>query len=103
MKDFYLITKDLLIKSTIMSKYKQIDQCVNIIVYTMEEFPHDNKIEALLQVMFTTMSIFLSIKDMIDMIKNKVIPKLSENTHKDYFEFISTYLNDLEDEILQKS
>ena len=45
--------------------------------------------------MLATMSIFLSNKDIIDMIKNKVIPKLSENAHKDYFEFISTYLNDL--------
>lgn len=81
-----------------MSKHKQIDQCVDIIIYTMEEFPHSIKIETLLQVMFTTMSIFLSDKDMIDMIKNKVIPKLSENAHKDYFEFISKYLNDLEDE-----
>lgn len=44
------------------------------------------------------MLIFLSDKDMIDMIKNKVIPKLSETAHKDYFEFISTYLNELEDE-----
>jgi hypothetical protein len=85
-----------------MAKHKQIDSCVDIIVYTMEEFHHDNKIEALLQVMFTTMSIFLSDKDIINMIKNKVIPKLSENAHKDYFEFISKYLNDLEDEILQK-
>lgn len=41
------------------------------------------------------MSIFLSDKDIIDMIKNKVIPKLSERAHKDYFEFISKYLNDL--------
>lgn len=86
-----------------MSKRKQIDQCVDIIVYTMEECPHNNKTEVILQVIFTTMSIFLSDKDMIDMIKNKIIPKLSENAHKDYFEFISTYLNDLEDEILQKS
>lgn len=86
-----------------MSKYKQIDDCVDIIVYTMEEYLHNDIIEALLQMMLTTMSIFLSNKDMIDMIKNKVIPKLSENAHKDYFEFISTYLNDLEDEILQKS
>jgi hypothetical protein len=39
---------------------------------------------------------------MIDMINNKITPKLSENAHKDYFEFISKYLNDLEDEILQK-
>lgn len=23
-----------------MSKYKQVDQCADIIVYTMEEFPH---------------------------------------------------------------
>ena len=79
-----------------MSKHKQIDQCVDIIVYTMEEFSHNNKIEALLQIMFTTMSIFLSEKDIIDMIKNKVIPKLSETAHKDYFEFISNYLNELE-------
>lgn len=85
-----------------MSKHKQIEACVDIIVYTMEEFHHDNKIEALLQVMFTTMSIFLSEKDMIDMIKNKVIPKLSEKAHKDYFGFISKFLNELEDEILQK-
>ena len=99
MKDLYLITKDLLIKSTIMSKHKQIDQCVDIIVYTMENY-HDKKTEALLQIMFTTMSIFLSDKDMIDMIKNKIIPKLSETAHKDYFEFISNYLNELEDEIL---
>lgn len=102
MKDLYLITKDLLIKSAIMSKHKQIDQCVDIIVYTIEEFSHNNKIEALLQVMLSTMSIFLSDKDMIDMIKNKIIPKLSETAHKDYFEFISNYLNDLKDEILQK-
>ena len=86
-----------------MSKHKQIDECVNIIVSIMEELPYNYKTEAILRVMFTTMSIFLSNKDMIDMIKNKVIPKLSENAHKDYFEFISTYLNDLEDEILQKS
>ena len=83
-----------------MSKHKQIDQCVDIIVYTMEYYLHSNKIEAILRVTFTTMSIFLSNKDMIDMIKNKVIPKLSENAHKDYFEFISNYLNDLENEIL---
>ena len=101
MKDLYLITKDLLIKSAIMSKHKQIDQCVDIIVYTMEEFSHNNKIEALLQVMFTTMSIFLSDQDIIDMMKNKVIPKLSERAHKDYFEFISKYLNELEDENIQ--
>lgn len=86
-----------------MSKYKQIDECVDIIVYTMEEYLHNDIIEALLQMMLTTMSIFLSNKDMIDMIKNKVIPKLSENAHKDYFEFILKYLNDLEDEILQKN
>ena len=98
MKDLYLITKDLLIKSTIMSKHKQIDQCVDIIIYTMEEFSHNNKIEALLQIMFTTISIFLSDKDIIDMINNKVIPKLSETAHRDYFEFISNYLNDLENE-----
>lgn len=85
-----------------MSKHKQIDKCVDIIVYTMEEYLHNDIIEALLQIMLATMSIFLSNKDMIDMIKNKIIPKLSENVHKDYFEFISTYLNDLEDEILQK-
>lgn len=85
-----------------MSKHKQIDQCVDIIVYTMEYYLHSNKSEGLLQIMLATMSIFLSDKDMIDMMKNKVIPKLSENAHKDYFEFISTYLNDLEDEILQK-
>lgn len=78
-----------------MSKYKQIDQCVDIIVYTMESHPHSNNIEAILQIMLATMSIFLSNKDIIDMIKNKVIPKLSENAHKDYFEFISKYLNDL--------
>ena len=83
-----------------MSKHKQIDQCVDIIVYTMEYYLHSNKIEAILRVTFTTMSILLSNKDMIDMIKNKVIPKLSENAHKDYFEFISNYLNDLENEIL---
>lgn len=100
MKDLHLLTKDLLIKSAIMSKHKQIDQCVYIIVYTMEEFSHDNKIEATLQIMLTTMSIFLSEKDIIDMIKNKVIPKLSETVHKDYFEFISNYLNELEDETL---
>ena len=98
MKDLYLITKDLLIKSAIMSKHKQIDQCVDLIVYTMENYHHDKKSEAILQVMFTTMSIFLSEKDIIDMIKNKVIPKLSETAHKDYFEFISNYLNELEDE-----
>lgn len=81
-----------------MSKHKQIDSCVNIIIYTMEEYPHNNKTEGILQIMFTTMSIFLSDKDMIDMINNKVIPKLSERAHKDYFEFISKYLNELEDE-----
>ena len=48
-----------------MSKYKQIDECVDIIVYTMEEFPHSIKIEATLQIMLTTMSIFLSNKDML--------------------------------------
>lgn len=85
-----------------MSKHKQIDQCVDIIVYTMEYYLHSNKSEGLLQIMLATMSIFLSDKDMIDMINNKVIPKLSENAHKDYFGFISKYLNDLEDEILQK-
>lgn len=85
-----------------MAKHKQIDQCVDIIVYTMEEFSYDKKIEALLQVMFTTMSIFLSNKDMIDMINNKVTPKLSEKAHKDYFGFISKFLNELEDEITLK-
>ncbi len=85
-----------------MSKHKQIDECVDLIVYTMEDFPHNDKIEAVLQIMLTTMSIFLSNKDMIDMIKNKVIPKLSEKAHKDYFEFISQYKK-LENEILQKS
>lgn len=85
-----------------MSKRKQIDSCVDIIMYTMENYQHDKKTEAILQIMFTTMSIFLPEKDIIDMMKNKVIPKLSENAHKDYFEFISNYLNDLEDEILQK-
>lgn len=98
MKDLHLITKDLLIKSVIMSKHKQIDQCVDIIVYTMEEFPHSIKTEATLQIMLTTMSIFLSDKDIIDMINNKVTPKLSEKAHKDYFEFISKVLNELEDE-----
>jgi predicted histidine transporter YuiF (NhaC family) len=78
--------------------FKQIDLCADVIVYTMEEYLHNNKTEAMLQIMLSTMSIFLSDKDMIDMIKNKVIPKLSENAHKDYFEFISKYLNDLEDE-----
>ena len=86
-----------------MSKRKQIDSCVDIIMYTLENYQHDKKTEAILQTMFTTMSIFLSDKDIIDMMKNKVIPKLSENAHKDYFEFISNYLNDLENEILQKS
>ena len=81
-----------------MSKPKQIDQCVDIIVYTMENYLHSNKIEAILRVMFTTMSIFLSDKDIIDMIKNKVIPKLSEKAHKDYFGFISKFLNELENE-----
>lgn len=83
-----------------MSKHKQIDTCVTMIVYTMESYLHSNKSEALLQVMLSTMSIFLPEKDIIDMIKNKVIPKLSETAHKDYFEFISNYLNDLENEIL---
>ena len=78
-----------------MSKHKQIDQCVDLIVYTMKNYHHDKKTEAILQIMLTTMSIFLSDKDIIDMIKNKVIPKLSERAHKDYFEFISKYLNDL--------
>ena len=82
-----------------MSKPKQIDQCVDIIVYTMENYPHSNKIEAILRVAFTTMSIFLSDKDIIDMINNKVTPKLSENAHKDYFEFISKFLNELENEL----
>lgn len=86
-----------------MSKCKQIDHCADIIVYTMEDFPHSIKIEATLQIMLTTMSIFLSNKDMIDMIKNKVIPKLSDTVHTDYFGFISDQLNKLEDEILQKS
>ena len=95
MKDLYLITKDLHIKLTIMSKHKQIDSCVDLIIYTMEEFSYDKKIEAVLQVIFATMSIFLSDKDIIDMMKNKVISKLSERAHKDYFEFISKYLNDL--------
>lgn len=85
-----------------MSKHKRIDTCVTMIVYTMEYYLHSNKSEGLLQIMLATMSIFLSKKDMIDMIKNKVIPKLSENAHKDYFGFISDYLNDLENEILQK-
>ena len=85
-----------------MSKHKRIDTCVTMIVYTMEEFPYSIKIEATLQIMFTTMSIFLSNKDMIDMIKNKVIPKLSETAHKNYFGFISKCLNDLEDEITLK-
>ena len=84
-----------------MSKYKQIDECADIIVYTMEEFPHSIKIEATLQIMLTTMSIFLSNKDMIDMIKNKVILKLSDTVHTDYFGFISDQLNKLENEILQ--
>ena len=79
-----------------MSKRKQIDQCVDIIVYTMENYPHSNKIEAILGVTFTTMSIFLSDKDMIDMINNKITPKLSERAHKDYFGFISKFLNKLE-------
>jgi hypothetical protein len=86
-----------------MSKYKQIDQCVDIIVYTMEYYLHSNKSEGLLQIMLTTMSIFLSNKDMIDMLKNKVIPKLSDTVHTDYFGFISDQLNKLENEILQKS
>lgn len=85
-----------------MAKYKQIDECADIIVYTMEEFPHSIKIEAILQIMLTTMLIFLSNKDIIDMIKNKVIPKLSDTVHTDYFGFISDQLNKLEDEILQK-
>jgi hypothetical protein len=85
-----------------MTKHKQIDQCVDIIVYTMENHPHSNKIEAILGITFTTMSIFLSDKDMIDMINNKITPKLSENAHKDYFEFISKYLNNLEDAITLK-
>lgn len=79
-----------------MSKCKQIDQCADIIVYTMEDFPHSIKIESTLQIMLTTMSIFLSNKDMIDMIKNKVIPKLSDTVHTDYFGFISDQLNKLE-------
>lgn len=79
-----------------MAKHKQIDQCVDIIVYTMEYYLHSNKSEATLQIMLSTMSIFLSNKDMIDMIKNKVIPKLSETAHKDYFGFISKFLNELE-------
>lgn len=83
-----------------MSKREQIDTCVTMIVYTMESYLHSNKSEALLQIMLSTMSIFLSDKDMINIIKNKVTPKLSENAHKDYFEFISNYLNDLENEIL---
>lgn len=83
-----------------MSKCNQIDQCVDIIVYTMEYYLHSNKSEGLLQIMLATMSIFLSNKDIIDMMKNKVIPKLSENAHKNYFEFISNYLNNLENEIL---
>lgn len=81
-----------------MSKHKQIDECVDLIVYTMEDFPHNDKIEAVLQIMLTTMSIFLSDKDIIDMINNKVTPKLSEMAHKDYFGFISKVLNELEDE-----
>ena len=81
-----------------MSKHKQIDECADIVVYTMEEFPHSIKIEALLQVMFTTMSIFLSDKNMIDMINNKITPKLSDTVYTDYFGFISDQLNKLEDE-----
>ena len=81
-----------------MSKYKQINQCVDIIVYTMENHPHSNNIEAILQITLTTMSIFLSNKDMIDMINNKITPKLSEKAHKDYFGFISKFLNELKDE-----
>ena len=81
-----------------MSKRKQIEACVDIVIYTMENYHHDKKTEALLQVMFTTMSIFLSDKDIIDMINNKITPKLSEKAHKDYFEFISKVLNELEDE-----
>ena len=81
-----------------MFKYKQLDQCVDILVYTMEDCLHSNKTEAILQIMLTTMSIFLSDKDIIDMIKNKVTPKLSEKAHKDYFGFISKFLNELENE-----
>lgn len=81
-----------------MSKHKRIDTCVTMIVYTMESSFHSTKTEAILQIMLSTMSIFLSNKDIIDMMKNKVIPKLSENAHKVYFEFISKYLNDLENE-----
>lgn len=77
---------------------KKIDECIYLIVYTMEDFPHNDKIEAILQVMLTTMSIFLSNKEIIDMLKNKVIPKLSEKAHKDYFRFISDQLNKLENE-----
>lgn len=86
-----------------MSKYKQIDECVDIIVYIMEELPYNYKTEAILRTTLITMSIFISNKDMIDMIKNKVIPKLSDTVHTDYFGFISDQLNKLEDEILQKS
>lgn len=81
-----------------MTKKEQIDACVNIIIYTMEDYHYDKKLEAVLHVMFATMLIFLSEEDIIDMIKNKVIPKLSEKAHKDYFEFISKVLNKLEDE-----
>ena len=81
-----------------MSKHKQIDQCVDIIMYTMENYQHNKKITAILQIMLTNMLIFLTKKDMIDIMKNEVIPKLSETAHKDYFEFISNYLNELEDE-----
>ena len=59
-----------------MSKHKRIDQCVDIIVYTMEYYLHSNKTEAILQVMFTTMSIFLSDKDIIDMIKKQSYSKI---------------------------
>ena len=82
----------------IMSKRKQIDTCVDLIVYTMENFHHDKKSEAILVIMLSTMLIFLSEKDIINMMKNKVIPKLSKTAHKDYFEFISNYLNELEAE-----
>ena len=81
-----------------MSKHKRIDTCVTMIVYTMEEFPYSIKIEATLQIMLSTMSIFLSDKDIINMINNKVTPKLSEKAHKDYFGFISKFLNELENE-----
>ena len=81
-----------------MSKRKQIEACVDIIIYTMENHQYDNKIRAVLQIMFSTMSIFLSNKDIINMVNNKVTPKLSEKAHKDYFGFISKVLNELEDE-----